>query len=119
LDEVHDRPAIALVFDRRDVSAWFVEKDVSRLLGPETVAVNSDIGVDWISFCAERGDHFTINRYPSSGDHLLGLAPRSYSPGRENALQAFHVLLKSGQAQEAGESHRAIIQDRYNKAVEG
>jgi hypothetical protein len=119
LDEVHDFPAIALVFNRRDVPTWFVEKDVPWLLGLEMFSVNSDIGMDRIGFRAECCDHLSIDRYPSSGDHFLGLAPRSNSSRRENALQAFHVLLQSGQALEAEGSHRAVIQGRFNKVVEG
>lgn len=94
VDEVHDRPPVALVADGRDVAAWLVEQDVPGLLGSEELAVDPEEGGAGIDLGAELGDDLAVDRDPPGANHLLGGAARSHPAGRHHALQAFHGWLR-------------------------
>lgn len=86
LHKVHDRAAVALVFDGGDITARFIEQKVARALWLQNFAIDSDHGADWIRFRAHFGDDRAIDLHPAGADHLLGISSRSNAPGGQNAL---------------------------------
>ncbi len=75
LDKIHDGPTIALIFDCGDVARRFVEKNVSRLLGTEELAIDANLRVHWIGLCAQLGHNLPIDRDASGRNQLFSFAP--------------------------------------------
>jgi hypothetical protein len=75
LHEVHHRPAIALILHGRDVASGLVEHDVARLLCAKALAIDSNVGANWIGLGAECGHDLTVDRHAAGGDHFLCFAP--------------------------------------------
>jgi hypothetical protein len=97
LHEVHHRPAITLILHCRDVPRRLVKYDVARLLCAKALAVDSNVGVNWIGLRTKRGHDLAVDRHAAGRDHFLGLASRRDAARGENSLETFHdaVLSKS------------------------
>ena len=75
LYQIHDRGTPLRVVHGGDITFRLVEREIEKLLAArKRGAVDGDFVAIGISFGAEFGDHFTIQRDPMRGDQLLGFA---------------------------------------------
>lgn len=89
-DEIHHRPAIAFIFRGRDVSARFVEQDVTRSLRLEQFAVDADLRADWVGFRAELRHRLAVDADATFANEIFRGTARTDASRGEDALQPFH-----------------------------
>ncbi len=90
LHEIHHRAAIALIFDGRDVSARFVEQNVTWPLRLKDSAIDTNDGSDWVGLRTKLSHDHAVDIDPPSTDQFLGITPRAHASGGQNTLKPFH-----------------------------
>jgi len=76
LNQVHDRPTLALVLHRRDVAAGLVEQDGAQALWAEDPAIDLDLIGRGVDPGAKLGDRRAIDEHPPAGDQFFGRPAR-------------------------------------------
>lgn len=93
LDDIHHGPALFLVADGRDESAWFVQDQESRPWPLCHLAIDADFVLHRVDAGAELGDGPTVDLHAPGSDVRLGCtAGRNPSRG-EHALQSLAPVL--------------------------
>jgi hypothetical protein len=90
VDELHDRPAAALVVHRGDVAAGLVDEEVAERLRAQQAAIDPDLGRRGVDLGAELGDDDAVDHDPTLADQLLGRRGARRRHGCQDSLQSFH-----------------------------
>src|SRR5262245_21056304 len=87
------RSATWIIQRRHDV-LWLIQQEIDiRLSSTQVLAVYLDVDATRINLGAEFCDHLAVNRYPPSGNQLLGFSARRQSSSGNDFLQPdFHFV---------------------------